>query len=286
MYHAIIPRQPGWRNVDLDAVYQDDFERHLRSLKRRFSVLHPEEWADVVAADRPLPRRSVLITIDDGFQNLIDHAVPVAEAANVVPLAFVSTGHLDRARWLWFARICASHLLGGADLRRRAGSLSRMRLEEIEAVLVEWNAPARSNGSPLCRLLFDGADTALLERCVRKGALCLGGHTVRHPNLPRESPEVCRSEIIENKIQLERIAGGPVRLFAYPSGHVNEEAARHVRDAGFVGAFSILPPERSFPAALGAFHVPRTGIQASGPVAFRMKCAGIDYWRWKFGLLA
>jgi len=285
MYHAVVPAQPGWSNVDLGVVYQEDLERQLRYLKRWFGVLHPEEYAEHLARGRPLPRRAALVTVDDGYQNLLDYALPVARAVNVVPLAFVSTGHLDATQWLWFARVCASRLLGGPDLRPLFGLLGTMTLAQIEAVLLERRAPRREDGSPLTRLLYDGSRAEDLARHARSGALCLGGHTVSHPNLPREAPEFQRREIEENRRELERLSGAPVRLFAYPSGDIDANVARCLRDAGYHGAFSILPAPRSFPVDLRRYHIPRTGIYTSGRIAFALKCAGVDYWRWKLGLV-
>ena len=285
MYHGVVPRQAGFDNVDLGVVYADQFDRHLATLTRRFSVLHPEEFADLVERGRPAPRRTVLLTVDDGFQNALDHALPAAEARGVVPLAFVSSGHLSAGDWLWFGRLWASGIMGGPDLRGMFDQLSRLPLREIDPLVDAAGAPTRANGTALTRLLYDGADVASLTRHVRRGVLCLGGHTVRHPYLTREDREVRRREIGDDKSRLEAIAGRPIRLFAYPSGDVDADVARAVRAAGYVAAFSIRPPSADFPDDLRAFHWPRSGIYSAGWLPFRLKCAGVDAWRHRLGLL-
>jgi peptidoglycan/xylan/chitin deacetylase (PgdA/CDA1 family) len=103
--------------------------------------------------------------------------------------------------------------------------------------------------------------------------------------MPRESAERCRQEIIDNKRRLEEIASRPVRLFAYPSGDADDRVASQVREAGYSGAFTILPPRRSIPPDLRRFYLPRIGIYNAGQVTFRLKCAGVDTLRWKLGLL-
>ena len=285
MYHGIVPRQAGRGNLDLGVVYADQFDRQLAFLKRRFHLLHPEELADLIERGRPLPRRSAVVSIDDGFQNALLYALPVARGHGVVPLAFVNSGHLSGRGWLWFSRVCASRLMGGADLRPLFGRLSRMPLGDIGPEVDAAGAPTREQGSELCRMVFDGADEGLLARHARDGSLVIGGHTVRHPNLSRETRATRRQEIGDDKRALEAIAGRPVRLFAYPSGDVDEAVARDVREAGYVAAFSILPPGEGFPSELERWHVPRVGIYSAGWLPFRLKCAGIDRWRHRLGLL-
>jgi hypothetical protein len=285
MYHGILPRQEGYGNLDLGIVYADQFDRHLRALKKRFQVLHPEDFADRVERGQEAPRRSVLVTLDDGFQNLLDYALPVSEAHGVVPLAFVSSGHLSGGDWLWFARILASRITGGPDLRGLFPKLAGMPIREIDPLVDASGAPTRDRGTPLSRMMFDGADATALAGHVRRGVLVLGGHTVRHPNLPREEADVRRREIGDNKRDLEALAGRPVRLFAYPTGDLDASVARDTRDAGYVAAFSIHPPPPGFPAELARFHLPRVGIYSAGWLQFRLKCAGIDRWRHRVGWL-
>ena len=110
MYHGIIPRIPGRISHDLFVIFQDDFERHLRLLKRFYHLLHPDELADALEKGGSVPQRSALITLDDGYQNILDYALPVAEVLRVPLLVFVSSGHLNGGEWLWFSRYFAMQL--------------------------------------------------------------------------------------------------------------------------------------------------------------------------------
>ena len=260
MYHKVVPRLPGRRNVDLGVVYQDDFERHLRELKRRFDVVHPEEYADLLQRGRTLSWRSTLITLDDGFQNLLDYALPVAEALRIPLLAFVCTGHLDGSPWLWFtrtegARIANEEIPVGLNDR-----LKRMPLSEIMEEIKRARLPEHWRDRETCRIFFDGASSMELAKACARGYLVLGGHTVNHPNMPRESPERCAQEIEDNKRRLEEIAGRPIRLFAYPTGDVDDRVATQVFEAGYSGAFTINPPRQKIPSHLSRFYLPRIGI--------------------------
>ena len=93
MYHGVTPPQPGLRCEELGVVYREDFERHLAIMKKRFTLLHPEECADLIERGLPPPPRAALLTLDDGHQNLLDHALPVArvlQPGNVTPSSTTS----------------------------------------------------------------------------------------------------------------------------------------------------------------------------------------------------
>jgi peptidoglycan/xylan/chitin deacetylase (PgdA/CDA1 family) len=64
----------------------------------------------------------------------------------------------------------------------------------------------------------------------------LGAHTVTHPDLSQLDRESCLSEMIESRAALERLAGVPVRTFAYPFCRYGDEARAAAREAGFAAA--------------------------------------------------
>jgi peptidoglycan/xylan/chitin deacetylase (PgdA/CDA1 family) len=285
MYHGVVPGEDAAGLKIPHAIGKDVFAKHLEHLKRRFSILHPEEFADHLEDGRPFPRKTALVTVDDGFRNAVDHALPAARDLEVPLLLFTSTAHLDEGEWLWFSRLAALALKSpdaAGALRRR---ISGMPLKRIHEELDRAGAPRRSDGGPLEHLLFDGAGSDRLREAVGAGGLILGGHTVHHPNLPDENDDMRLEELARNREALERIGGRPVRMFAYPSGLLDESVALQVRDAGFSCAFSILPPVSSFPGRLHRFHIPRIGIYSSSRLVFRLKCLGIDSLRWRLGIL-
>ncbi len=64
----------------------------------------------------------------------------------------------------------------------------------------------------------------------------IGGHGYHHVNLTAKSLKEAENEIVEGKKALEQILGREVLSFCYPYGSFNDEVAKTVRDAGFIGA--------------------------------------------------
>ncbi len=64
----------------------------------------------------------------------------------------------------------------------------------------------------------------------------IGAHTVTHPSVPTLSPVEMEKELLESKLQLEKVTGREVASFAFPYGErsdFNSAAVNAVRKAGF-----------------------------------------------------
>src|SRR5207247_5440377 len=92
-YHHVGPRSRG-----LPAglsVTPERFERQLDELARGgFTCIAPEDWLAWCLEGRPLPRRPLLLTFDDGYADLAKHALPVLERRRLPPVVFLVTAHL------------------------------------------------------------------------------------------------------------------------------------------------------------------------------------------------
>lgn len=67
----------------------------------------------------------------------------------------------------------------------------------------------------------------------------IGGHTIRHPRLPREPVAVAESEIAGGRTLLEEAIRKPVSSFAFPGGFYNTRELNLVRDAGYSRAVTV-----------------------------------------------
>lgn len=78
--------------------------------------------------------------------------------------------------------------------------------------------------------------TELELRDLASAGIELGAHTVTHPDMSRMDRESCVREMVESREALERVAGEPVKTFAYPFCRYGTAARAAARDAGFVAA--------------------------------------------------
>jgi peptidoglycan/xylan/chitin deacetylase (PgdA/CDA1 family) len=68
----------------------------------------------------------------------------------------------------------------------------------------------------------------------------IGSHTSSHCSLTELGPGRLEAELVESKALLGRLAGRPVDLLAYPSGHHDDSVRSRARAAGYRAGFTFL----------------------------------------------
>jgi len=85
------------RGDHVPTVSPESFERQLSFLKRlRFHVLALEDVAGLLDRRQPLPRRSVVITFDDGYEETHRIAWPLVQRFGFPAAVFVTPGEIGR----------------------------------------------------------------------------------------------------------------------------------------------------------------------------------------------
>src|SRR5437667_8110528 len=78
-YHGVLPRGYEVRDPALDGhlVTRDAFIRQLKLLKTNYNIISPAEFLCWSEGELELPRRSVLLTCDDGLRNTLTDMLPI-----------------------------------------------------------------------------------------------------------------------------------------------------------------------------------------------------------------
>src|SRR5271165_1468535 len=98
MYHGIPRRSDGY------GIGSAAFEEHLRTLMSNFELVHPKRFEAIRSRGG---YNRVLLTFDDGFRNNAEVAAPLLRKYRMPAIFFVSSGHCERGRVLWFAYLQA-----------------------------------------------------------------------------------------------------------------------------------------------------------------------------------
>jgi peptidoglycan/xylan/chitin deacetylase (PgdA/CDA1 family) len=236
---------------------------------------------------RSLPRRSVVVTFDDGYADVVRHAVPVLERRGIPATVFVVSGSLGQRFW-WdelaglvlegppAARVltlqrAAAHLPGGLT---ESSDLPGHALQELWPRFLALD-PARRRG--LLDAMHAAAGTAPdggvgdealtaadAARLARAGLVTIGSHTVTHPPLGMRSESEQREELATSRRLLEEVTGDTVREVSYPHGSIGRGTKRLARDTGYRLACesrqAVAGPATD-PFALPRFWVPDWGAE-------------------------
>src|SRR5262249_33551246 len=72
------------------------FAAHLDHIARCYQVVSLERAVELLAGNGPEPRRDpAVLTFDDGYQDIVEHAAPILAARGMPATLFVTTDTLD-----------------------------------------------------------------------------------------------------------------------------------------------------------------------------------------------
>ena len=265
--HAVIL---GYHRVDDGpdpyglAVSPERFAEHLAVLARMARPLRLNELPELLAVGR-VPKRTVSITFDDGYADVLHVARPLLAQSGIPATVFVTSGALGRE--LWWDRL-------DRVARAAAASGRRFALPIGDSVFVWPVRDGRSSDStlgqelrqalyPRLRALDHTAREAVLDRLaqVTEGTtesdpiglrrvvnpeelrqladdslVEIGAHTVTHPPLSQLSREGQREEIAGSRRDLEAALQRPITGFSYPFGDTGAGAVSVVQEEEFLYA--------------------------------------------------
>ena len=96
IYHRFDEARYPSTNISID-----DFSAHLAILKaEQIQVLRLIDLAEAMASGKPLPARSVVLTVDDAFTSFLTGAWPLLREAGFPVTLFVNTGSVGRPGYL------------------------------------------------------------------------------------------------------------------------------------------------------------------------------------------
>lgn len=279
-YHAVAEpgAPPPYVSPSL-AIPRDLFRRQLERLAGRYRVLSLDEIQRLLTEGGEWPRRSVAITFDDGYADNVELALPELRAVGVPACLYVTTGPMRGGDPLWTAELALlldrsrrSEVESAGERLSLAGPeerwSTRRHLTRTWAMLdpSELSRRIRALAEALEVDYGQARGVVLSEgeaRRWREEGMALGAHTVHHPNLAYQDPEVRRSELEGSMRDLQEVLGERVASMAYPNcgalpHHHGKDTHAAVRKAGFRLAFT------SDTGALGPgqapFSIPRLGV--------------------------
>lgn len=129
-------------NVDpkrQDTVSPERFEWHMAYLKKHhFNVLPLRALVRIIKQGKPLPRKTVVITLDDGYEDNYQYAFPILKKYGFPATIFVITDVINDEGYLTTTQMkemLAQGIEIGSHTRRHAylpGILGKTLLEEIQ----------------------------------------------------------------------------------------------------------------------------------------------------------
>ena len=164
------------RSTDLMIMPRDSFIAQMEYLKNNnYNVITLADLEGFLKAARPIPPRSVVITIDDGFRSAYDIAFPILKSYGFRATFFLYTDFLGGGRSLSWAAINEMRASGMIDIQSHSKSHTSFTPGEGETeqspiyaarLRTEIEPPQaaleRQLGSPVNKLAYPYGDTSRL----------------------------------------------------------------------------------------------------------------------------
>ncbi len=255
MLHRVIDPPPGSLGINDGLTVSPAFlDRALAEVKRLGYALVSMDEA-VESLGRGGSRRFAAITLDDGYLDNLENALPVFEAHRAPFTIFVAPSLADGALALWWEeidRIVAGrseirYAHEGRDVVLAAGTPGEKQAAAF-ALFAHVSRTVPEDGQQAFLRMLD-ADVAppagryrlmdwqdLVEIAAHPLAT-IGAHTMRHVALARLPSARAADEMVESRDMIEARLGVQARHFAYPYGHAEAAGTREfamARELGFL----------------------------------------------------
>jgi peptidoglycan/xylan/chitin deacetylase (PgdA/CDA1 family) len=255
------------RSRDVDIVTMD--EVHRRLIERNFS------------------RRFACFTLDDGYRDNRDFALPVMREFDAPLTMYVASDFAEGIGRLWWialemaiARASSIEVtIGGVATRldtsgtaARQAAFDRLRdwlrslpgAHDIEREISALCARHGVDEAAICRELCMNWDE--LKPFADDPLVSVGAHSITHCNLARQSEEIASSEMAISRARIENVLQRPVVHLAYPYGDKDAAGPREfalARTAGYKTAVTTRPG-MIFPESAGHLTaLPRVSLNGN-----------------------
>jgi peptidoglycan/xylan/chitin deacetylase (PgdA/CDA1 family) len=261
----------------------DKFVEQMQHVRGKYNVISLTEFLSANRNRSRLPRYSVVLTFDDGYENNYTQAFPILSRWRLPATIFLATHYIGRNDLFWSDRL---ELLFSSD-----ECLSRI-LPRVTQLRPENNSPKALLQSliVLCKSIADDQKVRLIEelenacasvelprppdyRCLTwdqiremcaSGLIDIGSHTHNHVIMTRVTPDQACEQAATSKRVLHEAGGISTSLFSYPNGQysdIDHDTHATLASQGF--SCGLLSVEGLNGAQSSPFALKRIGIDAN-----------------------
>lgn len=191
-------------------------ERHLRYLVRRYTLITLDDLVRAVQSGdwSTLPRRALVITLDDGHASNVQLG-PIFAAYSVRPTIYLCAQPITDSGRFWFR----TPGLDPEPLKLLGNCLRLSILASSETQDVGERQALVAADLPAMRQWAD-----------------FGSHTLTHPILPMCTDDDSKREVVASKAAVEKLVAAPCRHFSYPNGDYTRREVSYVAEVGYDSA--------------------------------------------------
>src|SRR4030066_492018 len=224
------------------AIKPENFYDQINHLSKCYNLIEIEEFFDLIIKGKGFPKKTVILTCDDGYADNFLEAIPILESFNKQAVFYISTGLLNTDAEIWWDQLEKIFFLNN-NLRERL---------EIEIKGIIYNYAMKNEGEiksvynlihrhmkysslkeqkKIMNNLFDWSNMNRegreshrflsfyeLKNMAKSKSAIIGAHTDTHSPLVTLAYAEQYKDIKKSKDILENIIGKKVEHFSFPFG--------------------------------------------------------------------
>jgi peptidoglycan/xylan/chitin deacetylase (PgdA/CDA1 family) len=261
LYHRIArPEDCVYDRAVIEAT-PDVFDEQMKMLRRRHSVVGPDELREIVERPSSLRHLRVAITFDDGYRDNYSVAFPILRSHGLSALFFLATQFVGSHELTWWDRIAyavrhtkRSQITLELPVPVTVTIEPRDRERAIQTVLRAFKRGGQVDGPTFLAMLERVCEVTIPTQAeerqflsweealeMQRGGMGIGSHTHSHRILASLGRDEQRSELETSRRHLLERGLTAADFIAYPVGGpdaFSETTKREAKAAGFRVAFS------------------------------------------------
>lgn len=105
-YHRVINVEQNYPfDSDLISATPKTFKQQMEYIKLNYHPISMAEFINAIENNTRLPKNSIMVTFDDGFEDNYTNAYPVLKKLSIPATFFVTTSYIGQSGTIWYERL-------------------------------------------------------------------------------------------------------------------------------------------------------------------------------------
>jgi len=280
MYHSVTSDENKKWIYPGNHITRDRFENHMRFLANERNVISLGSLITCLKENRPLPRGTTVITLDDGYLDNLTNAAPILKKYNLPATIYLATGYIEREENQWIDQLFSLFNERSKDkliipelfrnqivldnyhsIRDAYTQISKYLIKVTYEQRIRLLAAIKKQLDPghhPPKLTMSWNDVRTIEDKYQN--ITIGSHTYNHIDISRLSRKRVKAEIKICTDDIERETGRRPVHFSCPYSRSSEYLPMILKSMEYISSVSdssdILINSKSYPYLLGRVEAP------------------------------
>jgi peptidoglycan/xylan/chitin deacetylase (PgdA/CDA1 family) len=220
------------------AVRSENFDSQLKIIKTESELLTVADFESAISGKIKFPKRSVLLTFDDGYADNLHNAIPILNDHSAQAIFYICTGHIDTFKEFWWDELellllqnkaCKKIelVIDGKPVQYNLDTDKTVAYTSLLPILRNRATPSREAILMQIRAQVSDWEYRSSHRALSKHELCqlhgnkaavIGGHTQGHASLGALTDQEQEYEISQSLHYLTETLQAAPKHFSFPFG--------------------------------------------------------------------